>query len=167
MINFSEKDFEYFDYICEHKRNVMKAYNVLMKNNPFDEVEKPMIDKVLKNRVLNHDLSKFSPEQFKPYRKHFYPNNKDEEESNGFEEAWKYHYNNERHHPERYNGEENMRSLDVLEMCLDWYAMSLKFGDNTLEYYNNKKDELRKEHPWLIEEYDGLITKVLESMCDE
>ena len=26
---FNEKDFEYFDYIAEHKRNLLVAYNLL------------------------------------------------------------------------------------------------------------------------------------------
>lgn len=32
MREFIKKDFEYFDYICEHKKNVMKAYNILVNN---------------------------------------------------------------------------------------------------------------------------------------
>lgn len=147
---FSPKEFEYFDYINEHRRNIMiclnllsQYHNGLMTNNAGVTWREQI--KTLKNRVLQHDLSKFDPIEFYEYQKAFYP---DEGEKKGkLEYAWVNHYSKNSHHVEYHERfETQVTEMDIIEMALDWSAMSLKFGGCPLEYYReNKETKLKKK----------------------
>lgn len=163
MINkkFVKEDFDYMDYIIEHKKNVMKAFNLMLfahekalENNwsIFHGVD---IDK-LKERVIEHDISKFKKVEFLGYRQYFYPSQEDINEAcltiggyvkdyyyEGFKKATDNHYFVNKHHPEETNSK--MGKIDMLELVLDYIAMSIKFNNCYLEYYRNKKEELVKE----------------------
>lgn len=134
-LKFDKYDFEYLDYIVEHKKNLFKAYNQLVKCK--DNLYLTDSDlKMMKDKCIEYDISKFSVAEFTPYCDNFYRNKKD-----SFNLAWKHHYENNDHHPE---GMISYSNYKLIEMCLDWYAMSLKFNDNPLEYFKNKKDKLKK-----------------------
>lgn len=150
-MKFNEKDYEYFDYIVEHKRNLMKAFDLLIKAegycNSCHGGDLALITKeefkVLRDNILNHDLSKFSSEEFYDYRKQFFPIDEKEKSDANFKDAWEHHYKNNPHHPEFHN--EKMSKMQMLEMCLDWVAMSLKFKDNPLAYFKEKRKKLEIE----------------------
>jgi len=149
-VNFNEKDFEYYDYIVEHKKNVMVAFNILydielysnLQGGTFlDITDKNMLN--LRSKILNHDLSKFSVDEFDDYRKCFYPQNYIEKETGDFDRAWKCHYGVNSHHPEFWKSK--MPKTSMLEMIADWTAMAIKFKSCPLEYYNQKKAKLVEE----------------------
>lgn len=159
-MKFNEKDYEYFDYIVEHKKNVMKAYDKLVWAEEVcnGSVGARLTDIELeewfelKNRVLTHDLSKFTKKEFSAYRKYFYPTEQEKtkldrlskHKSNieiDFELAWENHYVNNSHHPEHHTNSK-MSKIDMLEMCIDWIAMSIKFNNNPFDYFKNKRAEL-------------------------
>jgi len=51
--------------------------------------------------------------------------------------AVRLHYQRNRHHPEHFPGnryETDMTQLDVIEMCIDWYARSIQFNNNPIEF---------------------------------
>lgn len=125
------------------------------------------ISNKLRARVLTHDLSKFMGKQFDIYRKKFFPVKEGECKGDLFKSAWKHHYTYEEHHPEGFDQDNIMEPLDVIEMCLDWCAMSMKFGDDPLKYYNDKKPELKEDFPWLIDNYNTLIIYILDIVKDE
>jgi len=79
----------------------------------------------LRRNVISHDLSKYSKEEFNDYRKCFFSKDYAEKETGDFKTAWRHHYQ--------------------VEMILDWVAMSIKFNDDPLEYFMNKKSKLQKE----------------------
>lgn len=142
----------------------------------------------LKNRVLQHDLDKFKPEIFYGYSKKYYNENSLMAERLGvrgknspfpevvlasldldskqkieddFKKAFEKHYNNNRHHPEYYKSKGGkMKDIDICEMCIDFTAMSIKFGGKPYDYYNDKKRELKREFKDIIN-YD-LMSKILE-----
>ena len=166
-VMFNEKDFEYFDYIVEHKRNVMVAFNLMNQldnhastNNASTMWITKQECEELKRRVLEHDLTKFSPIEFYGYRKYFFTHEGEEKEANhhgisgkyyfqnDFNKAWEHHYTTNSHHPEFHK--EKMSRVEMLEMILDWCAMSLKFGGNPLDYFLNKKSEL-------LEKFENVI----------
>ena len=137
------KDLEYYQYIVEHKDNIKKAFEIFGKslcnkaNVPESEVKK-LIDK--------HDFSKFSSKEFVGYRQWFYPDSNEVPNPKLFEEAWEHHYKNNAHHPEHWISEDgeplSMPDIYVIEMVLDWCAMSLKFHTYPIDYYENNKDEI-------------------------
>lgn len=168
-MKFNEKDYEYYNYIIEHKRNLMKSFDLFIRAeeilNGSQGSRLTLLEieeiQVLKDRILIHDLSKFSKEEFEPYRKYFFPTKEEEKEANhmgisakclnesSFNLAWKHHYENNPHHPE--NHTEKMSKIDMVEMCLDWTAMGIKFNDSSLEYFRNKKGELEKQFGDIID----------------
>ena len=137
--------FNYFNYIYNHIMNIKIAYTkyipVLSKILDFNTID-------LKANVDVHDMSKFSIEEFEPYRKRFYPSDTSEELHDGDEEyelALKHHYSNNPHHPQYYvkeNGDiEDVPDLYIAEMVLDWASFGGEYwkrlDDNKL-FINNK-----------------------------
>lgn len=185
---FTTGDFKNFNYIIRHKRNLLKAFNMfiscihLFKENKID-MDVDFIN--LKNRILQHDLDKFKPDIFYAYTKKFY-NETDEKAQEfkceskpfpsyilaaldldtenkierDFEEAFTKHYTSNRHHPQYWKDKGGkMEDIDNCEMCIDFTAMSLKYGGKPYDYYTKKKEELKKEFGDIINH--DLISKVL------
>lgn len=154
---FNKKDMEYFDYILEHKKNLMLAYNLMCNANEYGETQGGSVSgmfidykemDILKNKILQHDLSKFSKEEFFNYRLKFFKDENDTEENIdfGFSLAWEHHYKNNEHHPENWKDKEKMSGMAQLEMMLDWTAMSIKFKNDPFEYYKEKEYKLKEEY---------------------
>ena len=95
-------------------------------------------------RVTVHDKSKFSEEEFEPYRKNFFPINVEEKENNkeDFEKAWEHHWKNNDHHWQAREKTKTLNRGACWEMILDWMAMGMKFNDKCWEYYEQHKDEI-------------------------
>ena len=178
-----DKEREYANYILDHIMNVQIAYNKLIKDRIFEPVEIEVdngitwkIDnwamddakKYLEFEVKNHDLSKFSEEEFIPYRIHFFPTETEKkriesdpeyaaEVEASFREAWQHHWLNNPHHAKKFVFElqedgsvkrldtpQNMSEGDILHMICDWAAMSMKFQGDMAEcvtWYNTKADD--------------------------
>ena len=144
------KEKQYKKYIKNHRNNVKKAYKELINNpNIYLIADKEILDKLYK-RVLVHDNSKYSLEEFDAYRKNFYPINKREKEENveSFKKAWEHHWKNNSHHWQFrqdkkffniYNDEE---VVDVLENVVDWLAMGYQFKNRPYQYYEKNKNDI-------------------------
>ncbi len=171
-----QKEDEYIEYINNHITNVKKAYENLRSIETELMARVPEINySNLHNtyqRIIVHDASKFSDEEFDAYRRHFHSINdaekKDSEED--FKEAWKHHYVYNDHHPEHFNGKEMFPKEAVLEMICDWIAMGYN-GKPTLSaydwYYQNKdKDDtlkdMNKNTVELVEKILDVVHKYLD-----
>lgn len=177
---FNKKDLEYYDYIVEHKKNVMVAFNILMNVEASASINNTSLVNLslneaitLRKNILKHDLSKFSEDEFNAYRKSFFSTNEEEIDAMHmgisaklmfeleFNSAWKHHYTWNPHHPE-YWRDSTMPKLAMIEMILDWSAMSIKFKDCPLKYFLKKKSELIEEFGNSINyEYIETILKYL------
>lgn len=138
----------YKDYIYEHMQNVQKAWNN-MKNIPecLELINKYCPDSinVIDNMIKNHDQSKYSKEEFNSYRKQFFPINVEEKKQNkaAFDRAWEHHYMNNPHHWDYWDKiGSDMPFIYIVEMVCDWEAMGYKFGNTSLEWYNDNKDKI-------------------------
>lgn len=142
---------EYSDYIDEHVLNVRKAFEELV-DSEIPEIMEYLNE--LQSKINVHDKSKWSEEEFEPYRKNFFPINNEEKENNksDFDKAWEHHYTNNDHHWQYWLDldeetlkpfEERKVKLAYLEMIADWTGMGYKFGDTAYEYYSAHKDEIR------------------------
>ena len=150
-LKIKRKEKQYKKYIQHHLKNIQIAYQEEIVNNPntYLLIDKELLKKLYK-RVLTHDKSKYSMEEFNAYRKNFYPiNNKEKEENKkDFEKAWEHHWNNNSHHWEYrqnkqyFNINNDEEVLDVLENILDWIAMGYKFKDRPTDYYEKNKDKI-------------------------
>lgn len=116
-------------------------------------------DSWLDSLVADHDVSKFSREEFNAYRKKFYPTgleSKQYDENNkntvavdeAFDQAWKHHYCSNDHHPKYWriknvNNISLQKRLDselgdpvqmdimaIFHMICDWNAMTIALKKN-------------------------------------
>ena len=154
----------YSSYINTHVMNVKIAYTkyipVLHKILKFSAIQ-------LKIHLDTHDESKYSEEEFEPYRKRFFPADDSEALKDGdieFENAWKHHYSVNLHHPEWWicdNEPTEMQDIYLAEMILDWVAMGMYNHNNIYDYYEKNKDEKKKiMHPNTIQK----LEKCLDAM---
>ena len=128
LLNVINEDLESYQeenrtYIEEHKANVSKFYDWLKEKLPelFEGVDTELFN----DMIEEHDNSKYSEEEFEPYAQHFFGDKKNNSE---FEEAWRHHWMNNKHHPEFWLGED-MPYIYILEMICDWGSFSIKAGD--------------------------------------
>jgi len=129
----------YLDYLEEHIKNVEKAFNKLIgtKNN-VECLNDSEFLVMLKESVSQHDLSKFTKEEFVQYREKFYGGI--DEPAFDFDAAWINHYTNNHHHIETYKTiYDTTTKLNIIHMVIDWTAMGYKFGDTARAFYESDK----------------------------
>ena len=142
------KEREYRKYIEEHRQNVRKAFTEICMCPDLKWIVTYDLSCKLFKRIENHDLSKYSEEEFNAYRKYHYPINYIEKCSvkEDFDKAWEHHWKTNDHHWQaRQNMKEEMTEeieLACLENICDWLAMGYKFNDRPIQYYNKHKDEI-------------------------
>ena len=157
---------EYLDYINEHIQNVVLMFNrdfypflanedKIIPNEYFNKDEFKAAIEELAGEINNHDASKYSEEEFSAYRRHFHPTKAEEAEEDQqtqrdeFEAAWEHHYTSNPHHPQYWLNKDTGVSTDmslraIIEMICDWNAMSYKFHQNTIDWYESKADKEKK-----------------------
>ncbi len=95
--------------------------------------------KELLERALDHDASKFGPEEQIPYiwltefhrcrragKPFSYPDGMEEQ----VQAAIQHHMTSNRHHPDFHDDPNDMSEVDLIEMVCDWTAMSQEFGQD-------------------------------------
>jgi hypothetical protein len=87
-----------------------------------------------------HDVSKFSQEEFVPYREKFFPVVGEIPNAAAFKAAWEHHKKHNSHHHETARTE-----MDIVHMVVDWTAMGYRFGNTAEEYYEKIKSKLSEE----------------------
>ena len=159
-----KKEIEYKRYVDEHRSNVEKAWSHMRKHKKvLDYIESIYSSNInfllssVNNQIHSHDMSKYSVEEWEPYRMHHYSVDEQEKIDNQavYEKAWEHHYTKNLHHWNwwAYNDQKDKMTLNyVIEMCCDWIAMSMKFGGDAYHWYLKQTDiELGdKQKEWLI-----------------
>lgn len=110
----------------------------LYLNNHINAV-KFLYEKLTGNKLLQHDESKFSDEEFIPYREYWYGDKDDPKVRLDFDYAWLHHQHNNPHHWQYWilkNDDEvdcplEMPKQYVAEMVSDWASFALVSGDLT------------------------------------
>lgn len=151
---------KYNNYIDRHRKAVLHSFESLI-SIPEDEQVDFLLDEdniaILRAIIEKHDESKYSEEEFEPYRKHFDP--VDDEESLNTEEyetAWIHHYTCNPHHWEYWCyldsdtgefvlkddiDEDDYKFYEIERLC-DWCAMSRQFGNRVSEWYEQNKHKI-------------------------
>lgn len=173
---------EYKKYIADHINNVVWAYHKHFE--PLKDYEN--LNSVyftshdlsiafinLDKTIEDHDKSKYSLEEFEPYRKHFYPTEDEKSEAGyankdriEFEKAWTHHYKSNPHHPQYWqvNGiNHNMPLNYIIEMLCDWIAMGNYFNTSTKDWYENKAE---KEKSFMTENTKKVVEELLYDILD-
>ena len=160
------KDQEYYKYLKIHEVRLKASFNdriYALKNALL--LSKEQCEK-LKERILKHDASRYTPEEWDDWRKSYFPiNDKEKEEGEESEKKARYHhYKVNAHHPEHWKGKE-MDKISIAEMIIDWEADSKADGGNPLKWwlYNDEAKEKKKLlNPKTREE----IERVLQTIYD-
>lgn len=145
-----EKQEQYKAYISEHRANIQIAWeNLKAKINKgmywLSDREIEDIDYL----VEQHDLCKFSEEEFEGYRQWFYPAGDDPTNKILFDAAYLHHQNTSPHHYLHWvlRHDSGFTPVDmplkyVIEMLIDFEAMGMKFNDGAYEYWESHKDTM-------------------------
>lgn len=162
---FTPMEKQYQNYVNNHIAAVKRS---------FDE-RAPLLRRVLMmtdaemseliGRVADHDLSKFSVNEFPQYRMYFYPDEHESKADANFAEAWEHHYTHNDHHPEYWikNGiPMEMSKTAIAEMILDWEAMSRNFGGNPRTWFETAKKSIPM-HP----KTEAVVTRALGILYTE
>ncbi len=157
---------EYRAYVEEHINNVMRAFTTL-RSKLIELMDLGWFEaNQLESAVIKHDQSKYSPEEFEPYRKNFNPINDAEKKANkeAFDKAWIHHYTNNPHHWNYWvipgtKTAKPMSRVALAELICDWHAMSIKFKGTPLTFYEKNKDGIIL-HP----ETKELLEKLLHEL---
>lgn len=142
------KEQEYREYIDTHRANVAKAWEeVKFKCNSVLKERMSLVQfSLVESDIANHDLSKYSEEEFDAYRKWFHFVDESEKDKAAFDKAWEHHYMNNPHHPNSWvknNSKDLMPYVYIVQMVCDWQAMGYVFGNNAKEYYEKNKAEIQ------------------------
>lgn len=174
-----QKELEQLEYVQTHIENVRSAWNTMKQTEACMDIIKyygtmdiAAFCDYMDKKIYIHDQSKFSKEEWEPYRKNFYSINDKEKEDNkaDFEAAWTHHYTVNHHHWDYwYKVKKDVDAMpleDIIEECCDWIAMSMVFPGTAYEFFkkrvldkNCKEDE--KIH---LSEYATEVTgKILKA----
>lgn len=142
---FTTQEKRYLNYIKDHIAKVRKSFDerihVIERVLGLSSAEmQEMI-----TRIENHDLSKYTVDEFPNYRNWFYPDEGEVKNDAGFAWAWTHHWKNNDHHPEfwvRNNTPLPMTKTAIAEMILDWEAMSRAFGGNPRTWFEQSGKSL-------------------------
>jgi hypothetical protein len=155
--DYIDRSREYLDYLENHLNNVKRAFDELSRAcEGMMWVGNDFAWHTLRVEVENHDLSKFSKEEFVQYRDSFFPVKTTDKKNSGMDSAWENHKQKNHHHHET---AENY--MDIVHMVIDWTAMGYKFGDTAQEYYerNRNKINLSSNHKRFMYEIFDKIKK--------
>lgn len=141
---------QYNDYLDEHKKNVLKAYNWLYENIPELTIYMNGRD------VYDHDISKYDLCEYIPYDNYFHLNkdSRSYQVVEEFKQAWLHHIHKNPHHWQYWvlvndEAEEGVEALDmpmtlIIEMVCDWWSFSFKDGnlEEIFDWYDKHKSTM-------------------------
>lgn len=170
----SDKELEYWDYVKGHIDNVKRAWGVFKKLRKTQNLlSDDFLYHLIESAILVHDQSKLSEMEFTGYRQWFYSDNGETTSHEAFLRAWNYHQNENKHHWEYWvlprpegNTALDMPLVYIIEMMMDWAAMSHKFDNLPSEWYDNNKEKIQMHEATrqFVEEWLVVLDEVCRKM---
>lgn len=112
---------------------------------------------IINRDVEMHDNSKWSEEEFDPYRAWWYPTEYEKslgkdfelERKQNFKKAWDHHRFTNDHHGDFWYDFETNTAKDmplhcIIHMLSDWIAMGMEYHSSTKDWYENKAVDEKK-----------------------
>lgn len=176
------KEVEYSEYVNTHIENVNKAWDIMKVTQKCVDIiswygSMPIDTFIayMDKKMYIHDESKYSREEWEPYRMYFYPVDEAEKEiaKPAFEEAWKHHYMNNHHHWDYWYKTNKLNAMpldDIIEECCDWIAMSIVFPGTAYDFFRKrvidkdcKEDEIIHLSPYATEVTEKILKAYYEA----
>ena len=127
--------------LIEHKKYILDSCHKMSKylyKNGQEELSRELL-----KRAFVHDDSKLNDEELKNFLelkikdKPFINANS---MLNEYEkERIQIHWKNNRHHPEYFDDIRDMEEIDIIEMVCDWYARSMQYGTDIIEFAETRQ----------------------------
>lgn len=163
----SEPDRLYREYLQKHREGVRKCfYETMLPILKEEGISNEMLYKI-SEIIEHHDESKYSPEEFGPYRDYFYDKEKYPRSTEAYELAWLHHQNHSPHHWQYWvliQDEDNPRckALDmpfeyIIELLCDWDSASKHYGNTAYEWW------IKQQEHFIMTDYTyNTIAKYIE-----
>lgn len=165
------KHSNYFDMLEAHRSAVKQVWTSQLR--PIlaqwgqDESQLKRVDSLIED----HDKSKYTPNEFPAYEKHFTSDIDECTEDYEFDKAWLHHQNTNLHHWQYWvlikDDDEplvpiNMPFEYICEMVCDWQSFAISDPGNTARRYY----ESRKRH-MIMSDYTRTTLEILLNYLDE
>lgn len=164
--NTYDADSKYQEYLYNHIEGIRSAFDNILKPVLISEGISDDMLEIIDHNISQHDKSKYSEDEWAPYRDHFYDPNKNSRSNNiVYNYAWNHH---QKHNPHHWNywviindvDEPQIQALEmpfeyVIEMLCDWASAGNHYGNTAYEWYQRQKDKmiLHTETRKLVEKY--------------
>lgn len=133
-------DNQRYEYIIndliEHKKYVLESCKRMSKY--LFKHGQPQLAKDLLRRAFVHDDSKLDDDEMEKFLELKIKDNPFKNANsllNDYEkERISVHWKKNRHHPEYFDNVEDMEELDILEMVCDWFARSMQYNTDIIEF---------------------------------
>ena len=140
----------YLNYVERHYLNAQAAWKLInrcCKGKGLRFMGDDYYWHTINGNVKAHDESKLSEGEFTQYRQWFFPAENEEKDKAKFDLAWEHHKANNPHHWQTLTKIETdtLREIYLVEMVVDWIAMSFELGDTAQDYYEKNKDKIGLE----------------------
>lgn len=173
---------DYDIYLEGHMKSVHKAAKWMWDHYLIPHM--PDFSQFEDLRIFDHDISKYSPEEYSAYDDYFYhKEGKDEDDiaviDSAFDYAWLHHIHANPHHWQHWvliGDDDGPKALEmpkryVYEMIADWWSFSWKSGNlkEIFDWYDNHKEKmvLHENTRNLVEELLNKIKTILEKEEEE
>ncbi len=133
-----DKNQEYTQYIIEHQEHVKLAWENLIPKLTGEFWIDDYTYWNIQGLVDSHDESKLKADEFNGYRQYFFPEDGALKNKSMFAVAWLHHKNRNPHHWNYWILDREPLSMPfeyIIEMLLDWTAMSYKFNDCPMQFW--------------------------------
>lgn len=138
----NKSKYEELEDVIKHKQYVLQAC-WKMSRYLFSTGKEDLGLELLKRATI-HDNSKLEDEELEALSKISEDKSslKDANEklTDFKKKAIELHWKNNRHHPEFFSDVKNMSELDILEMVCDWYARSIQYNTNLIEFCETRQE---------------------------
>lgn len=148
--NIEQVDYSYFQYVINHKLNVIRNGIGLLEFLGLKPNETPK-----SNIFFLHDMSKFSRHEWSVYANYFYNSDGTQKiesqkvDTPESEQAFNHHYMNNAHHTEYHNKDNILRPMtlfNIFDMFADWKTMSNFYKNDIYKWYRENESDLKFHH---------------------
>lgn len=143
------RDEEYSRYIEKHREGVYRAFDEILRDYLLNSKYKDTISyPILVEHISSHDSSKYLTNEFKAYRKYFYPENQNDKDEYDFNRAWWTHQRRNPHHWQYWCLIEDAAHIipldmpmeSICEMLCDWSSFQYVVpGSTANKWYKDNK----------------------------
>lgn len=153
--------YQYDQYIENHRSKVLEAFSWIQTNLPelvaeekFSD-DQPLITRAasFEGIIKNHDMSKYSLEEYNAYDTYFYGNNRSYQVVEEFNKAWLHHIHHNKHHWQYWVLVSDDKCIEmpyeyVIEMICDWWSFSLNSSDEyeIFNWYAEHEQRIKLHH---------------------